>query len=104
MERPRLLSAAKSAEVSSKRRAGCRARLLLAVALTAFCVITAAGARPEVPVQNPRFGFAAGGNLHSFAPPTLRRYLDLAKASHAGWIRIDLNWDVIQHRGRNRYN
>ena len=77
---------------------------MLAVALTAFCVITAAGARPEVPVQNPRFGFAAGGNLHSFAPPTLRRYLDLAKASHAGWIRIDLNWDVIQHRGRNRYN
>ncbi len=55
-------------------------------------------------MQNARFGFAAGGNLHNLPPLTLRRYLDMARASHAGWIRIDLNWDVIQHRGPKRYD
>jgi hypothetical protein len=75
------------------------------VALTAFCVFTAgAAARSEAPVQNPRFGFAAGGDLHTFPAPTLRQYLELAQASHAGWIRMDLNWDVIQHRGPKRYD
>jgi exo-beta-1,3-glucanase (GH17 family) len=81
------------------------ARLALAGVATAICVATSsAGARPQAPVQNARFGFAAGGNLQSFPPVTLRRYLDAARASHAGWIRIDLNWDVIQHHGPKRYD
>jgi polysaccharide biosynthesis protein PslG len=71
----------------------------------AFCVAASgAGAAQEALVQNARFGFAAGGNLQDFPPLTLRRYLDMAQASHAGWIRVDLNWDVIQHHGPRRYD
>ena len=79
--------------------------MVLAAVATAFCVATSgAGAGSEAAVQNARFGLAAGGNLQDLPQPALRQYLDMAQAAHAGWIRIDLNWDVIQHDGPKRYD
>jgi hypothetical protein len=77
-------------------------RFALAV-LVSLCVATSPAAA-VTQAQNPRFGFAAGGNLQNFAPKELARYLDGARAAHAGWIRIDLNWHVIQYDGPARYN
>jgi hypothetical protein len=54
--------------------------------------------------QNPRFGFAAGGGLQNLSAGDLSRYLDGAQAAHTGWIRIDINWNVIQYEGRTSYN
>jgi polysaccharide biosynthesis protein PslG len=56
------------------------------------------------PSGNSRFGFAAGGNIQNFSSTDLARYLDGAMAAHAGWVRIDLNWEVIQYGGPSSYN
>lgn len=34
----------------------------------------------------------------------LERYLDGARAAHVGWIRFDVNWNVIQYRGQTSYD
>jgi polysaccharide biosynthesis protein PslG len=71
----------------------------------AFCLLTSpAAAGVEHSSQNSRFGFAAGGNLHNLAPAELDRYLDGVRTAHAGWLRIDVNWNVIQYSGRDTYN
>jgi hypothetical protein len=71
----------------------------------ASVVVTASAPAPvPAPTQNSRFGFAAGGNLQNFSATDLARYLDGAKAAHAGWIRIDINWSVIQYAGPTSYN
>ena len=80
-----------------------RGRLVLAVAL---CVVTSFGATnvdtsdtAPTKTQNPRFGFAVGGNIQNLGSGELAHYLDGAKAAHAGWIRLDINWCVIQRAG-----
>src|SRR5215213_479082 len=77
-----------------------------AALVVALCLATspAAASGGHSSAQNPRFGFAAGGNLHNIALPELERYLDGVRAAHAGWIRVDVNWSVIQYRGRDTYN
>lgn len=59
---------------------------------------------PSLSTQNGRFGFAAGGNIQNLSSTDLARYLDGAMAAHSGWIRIDINWDVIQAGGSSSYN
>jgi hypothetical protein len=82
-----------------------RGRFAAALVVVLCLATSPAGAsRKNSPAQNPRFGFAAGGNLHNLAPPELERYLDGVQAAHAGWIRMDINWNVIQYRGRDTYN
>lgn len=54
--------------------------------------------------QNRQFGFAAGGNLHNLSANDLARYLDGVRDAHAGWVRFDVNWNVIQYRGPSEYN
>jgi polysaccharide biosynthesis protein PslG len=85
-----------------------RGRFAFAFALTLCVAASSAGASLERtspgPGQNPRFGFAAGGNLHTFTTGELEKYLDGARAAHAGWIRFDVNWNVIQYRGPTSYN
>jgi len=85
-----------------------RGRLALAVAL---CVVTSFGATnvdtsetAPTKTQNPRFGFAVGGNIQNLGSGELARYLDGAKAAHAGWIRLDINWCVIQRAGPSSYD
>lgn len=55
------------------------------------------------PVANP-YGIAAGGNLHNLSPDELARELDVYRAAGARWIRIDINWEVIQAGGPSSYN
>jgi len=50
-----------------------------------------------------RFGIAAGGALHTLSPRDLARTLDGVRAVGATRIRVDLNWALIQQRGRNSY-
>jgi polysaccharide biosynthesis protein PslG len=103
----------------SRRKRPLRGRRFALAVWVGLCVATSpAAANLETPAaallplepsilthaQNPRFGFAAGGNLHNFAATDLARYLDGARAANAGWIRIDLNWHVIQYDGPTRYN
>lgn len=85
-----------------------RPRIVAAVTLPLCLAVSSAGAAFEPTsvsrVQNPRFGFAAGGNLQNLSDTALARYLDGAKAAHAGWIRIDVNWNVIQYNGPTSYD
>jgi polysaccharide biosynthesis protein PslG len=53
---------------------------------------------------NGRFGVATGGNVQNLSATDLARYLDGLKASRAGWVRIDINWHVIQYAGATSYN
>lgn len=77
-----------------------------AAAIVALCLAAspASAGVQHSSLQNARFGFAAGGNLHNLAPAELDRYLDGVRAAHAGWVRVDVNWSVIQYRGRDTYN
>ena len=54
--------------------------------------------------QNLRFGFSTGGNVQNLSATDLARYLDGAQAAHTGWIRFDINWEVIQYAGPASYN
>ncbi len=65
--------------------------------------ITAATTPPVAPSSS-RFGIAAGGNLQNFSSSDLGHYLDGAVAAHAGWIRVDINWEVIQAGGPSSFN
>jgi hypothetical protein len=51
-----------------------------------------------------RFGISAGGNLQNLSSGDLGRYMDGAAAAHVGWIRFDINWNVIQYNGPSSYN
>src|SRR6476620_7420767 len=77
-----------------------------AALVVALCLVTspAAASGEASSPQNAHFGFAAGGDLHNLAPADLARYLDGVRDAHAGWVRIDLNWSVIQYRGSDSYN
>ena len=44
-------------------------------------------------------GFTAGGGLHNSRPDELARILDRASGLGAKWIRVDLNWNVVQEKG-----
>ena len=74
-------------------------------AATALITVPASPPPPPPPTQqNGRFGFAAGGNIQNLSAAELARYLDGAKAAHTGWIRIDINWAVVQADGASSYN
>jgi hypothetical protein len=64
---------------------------------------TAASAPTSTPSSG-RFGFAAGGGIQNLSSTDLARYLDGVKAAHASWIRIDINWSVVQSGGPAYYN
>src|SRR5262245_43518551 len=76
-----------------------------AALVVALCLVTspAAASAEQLSAQNPRFGFAAGGNLPNLTAPELARYFDGVRAAHAGWVRFDVNWNVIQYRGPGTY-
>jgi hypothetical protein len=47
---------------------------------------------------------AVGGNFHNLSDSDLVRELDQATAVGSAWIRIDLNWAVVQQAGPASYN
>ena len=73
---------------------------------TAAVAVPAPSSPPPAPAgtQNGRFGFAAGGNIQNLSSTDLARYLDGARTAHTGWVRVDINWDVIQADGPSSYN
>jgi hypothetical protein len=59
---------------------------------------------PEPPAPSPEplasdFGIAAGGNMHNLSPEELARELDTYRAAGSRWVRVDLNWSLIQRGG-----
>jgi hypothetical protein len=76
------------------------------IVAAAFIVglFVATGPHAASVAQNSEFGFAAGGDLQNLGNTELQRYLDGAQAAHAGWIRIDINWNVIQNAGPGAYD
>jgi hypothetical protein len=50
------------------------------------------------------FGVAAGGNMHNLSAAELARELDTYRGAGAGWIRIDVNWSLIQRGGPASYD
>jgi len=56
------------------------------------------------PARLSAFGVAAGGNIQNLAPDELAHELDLYAAGGADWVRIDVNWSVIQRGGPSSYD
>jgi hypothetical protein len=50
------------------------------------------------------YGIAAGGNLQNLGADELAHELDVYRAAGSKWIRIDINWEVIQSAGPSSYN
>jgi hypothetical protein len=78
------------------------------VAIVVTC-ITAPGAaeagreaKPAAPVS--RVGIAAGGAIQLLGNADRKRYFDSLEAVGAGWIRMDINWAVIQRKGPSSYD
>src|SRR5436190_3041421 len=67
--------------------------------------VSAAAAVVAAPAAaSARFGVACGGNVHNFTATDLARYFDGVKAAGATWVRIDLNWNLIQYAGPASYD
>jgi polysaccharide biosynthesis protein PslG len=101
------IGASMRATVTATNAAGSSSATSAATAAVAAAAPTTTSPTPAPapsPAQNARFGFAAGGALHNFSSTDLSRYLDGAQAAHTGWVRIDINWQVIQYEGRTSYN
>jgi len=79
-----------------------RPRIVAAAFIVGLFVAT--GPHAASFAQNSQFGFAAGGDLQNLGDTELNRYLDGVEAAHAGWIRIDINWNVIQNAGPGTYD
>jgi len=61
-------------------------------------------ASPAGPLRPELFGVAAGGALHNEDPGTLGRDLNAIQHLHAAWLRVDVNWSMIQDAGPASYN
>jgi polysaccharide biosynthesis protein PslG len=82
----------------------CAAIRLLAAALTLAMVVLIPTATASRAGGGSPYGIAAGGNLNKLARKNLARELDVYRVAGSRWIRIDVNWEVIQARGPSRYN
>jgi hypothetical protein len=49
-------------------------------------------------------GIAAGGSIQNDDPVTLTKDLDLDQRAGSKWLRVDINWALIQDGGPNSYN
>jgi len=76
--------------------------LLTAVALTATA--SASGSSGSNSFGPNMFGISAGGDLQNEDAQTLGRDLDDIAAVGSRWVRIDINWGVIQASGPSSYN
>src|SRR5919202_3217182 len=80
------------------------------VVIAIFCVSVAAsdcsGSVRHDLTQQARspLGIAAGGNIQDLPAGDRGRYLENVKRAGAGWLLFDLNWAVIQRKGRRSYD
>ena len=51
-----------------------------------------------------RYGVAAGGNMHNLGDVELAREMDDYAAAGSRWVRIDINWSLIQRGGPTSYD
>lgn len=51
-----------------------------------------------------QFGISTGNELPGLSPSELTHRLDTMKSLGIGWIRLDIDWDDIQHDGPNDWN
>lgn len=76
----------------------------------ASATVTAPAPAPVPPPPPPpapsssRFGISAGGGIQNLSSTDLAHYLDLLQAAHVGWLRFDINWNVVQSAGPTSYN
>jgi polysaccharide biosynthesis protein PslG len=76
------------------------------------CLRAAARPKPPTPLSPPPtpslhpelFGVVTGGGFHNEDPATLGRDLDAFQQLHARWLRVDVNWAMIQAGGPGSYN
>jgi polysaccharide biosynthesis protein PslG len=67
-------------------------------------------ASPPPPLQTPapaasdRFGMSAGGGIHNEPAAELARDLDSYSALGVRWVRVSVNWAVIQDAGPTSFN
>jgi polysaccharide biosynthesis protein PslG len=61
-------------------------------------------ARKRAVADHVAAGIALGGAIQNEAGPELGKDLDAVASSGAHWIRMDVNWDVIQRDGPATYN
>src|SRR5437764_14578892 len=56
------------------------------------------------PSRSALFGVSTGGAIPNEDPATLGRDLDADRRLGAGWLRLDVNWAMIQDAGPRSYN
>jgi hypothetical protein len=93
-----------SGDVGSTLRAAVSATNTVGTGTATTAQSATATSAPTSSPSSGRFGLAAGGGIASLSSTDLARYLDGAKAANADWIRIDINWQVIQSGGPAYYN
>ena len=78
------------------------------VAIVVTCIIApgaaCAGREAKAPARASRVGIAGGGAIQLLGNADRKRYFDSLAAVGAGWIRLDINWAVIQRRGPSSYD
>jgi len=60
--------------------------------------------RTETTSAGPAAGIALGGAIQNESPAELARDFDAVGSSGARWIRMDVNWDIVQRGGPSSYN
>jgi hypothetical protein len=65
---------------------------------------TATVAAAPAQTLNGRFGIATGGSIQNYSATDLARYLDDVKVGGAQWVRIDINWSMVQSGGATSFN
>ncbi len=83
-----------------------RRACLVAIVVTCITAPGAAGAAKGAKAAAPasRFGIAGGGIIQLLGSADRKRYFDSLKTVGARWIRIDINWAVIQRKGPASYD
>jgi len=77
---------------------------LAVLSLVALLTLGSASASAANSFGHGMFGIAAGGAIQGEDPATLGRDLDAIQASGAKWLRVDINWAVIQAAGPQSYD
>jgi polysaccharide biosynthesis protein PslG len=90
------VDASKTMRVSVTASSSTGSAIAISSATTAIAALATA--------STSRFGIAAGGSIQNLSSTDLAKYLDSMKAAGAGWLRFDINWDVIQYGGPSSYN
>ena len=77
------------------------------VVVTLLVIVLLAVIGPASASATPRagqLGIAAAGAMHNYSPDVLARELDGYRAVGARWIRVDVNWNVVQAQGPRSWN